>query len=76
MQTETANPNAVVRSYRPVYLDHFQASMYRLEGYQVTADGRVWACFGNGSRRLSIYPTERALLDAVWSDWRERVRQV
>jgi len=70
------NPNAIVRGYKPVRIDQYQSSFYRLEGYVISNDGRVWACFGNGAKRLSIYPTESALLAAGESDYLERVRRV
>ena len=73
----TTNPNAIVRAYKPVYVDHYQSSAYRLEGYVVSVDGRLWACWGNGTRRLStVYSTEQAMLEAGTKDWRERVRRV
>jgi hypothetical protein len=69
------NPNAIIRGYKPVSVDQFQSSMYRLEGYVVSADGRLWACFGNGRRRLSQW-TEAQLLEAGTTDERERVKRV
>jgi hypothetical protein len=71
------NPNAIARGYKPVYTDRYQSSTYRLEGYVVSNDGRLWACFGNGAKRLAQW-TEAELLEVSSRPelWRERVTRV
>ena len=65
-----------VRKFVPVYIDHRQSDMYRHEATIVLADGSLWAVFGDGERRPSVYPTVDAMLEASRRDYVERMREV
>lgn len=66
----------ITRRFVPAYIDHHQSDMYRHEATIVAADGSLWAVFGDGQMRPSVYPNVDAMIEAGRRDYVERMREV